>query len=346
MFTTPEDAASVDPAPGLSPWGPVGNTIAKLVKSYPPLALRVLFAPPGAFHSYVIAVQRWDASGGVEKFAKYLHETDPKELVRSSFRVPAPALFRILKRTGKHAHPKEFYDRLNDLLLYHSVADEIARVINVTPAVVDFFYLASAKPLDPLVLAAHRQLEYRYSRALAFHDVLQVCRQYNIIPNEQAATTIIRQSDEGRVHEIIGKWFERSTCPTVLEGLPPQLTQITNGKEMNAVARRYKNCLIDLKYKIQLVSGQRIFLTFQEGKIEAVASLVVEPGQPLWIDECNLINRRIAGRLLRERISKLLTKAGYETGARSFQQAWDVFVCGERMPNIEDIWDQTWANQN
>jgi hypothetical protein len=80
--------------------------------------------------------------------------------------------------------------------------------------------------------------------------------------------------------------------------------------------------------------------------VEAAATLVAEPYQVWWIDECNLISRQAASRMVRERIVQLLGQVGIKVAVRGFQDAWDELSSGSATPRIEDLWDMTWADQN
>jgi hypothetical protein len=350
MFENSEEAAPIDQAPGLQPFGTLANRVVKLTKAYRPLSQRVLFAPTAAFHAYAIAIRYWNTNTNAAGFARHLYKTDPRDLVRSAFATPAPALFRALKRAGKHAQTPEFYVRLNLLLSHAEIADAIFQVKEITPVVVDFFYKVRARKLDPLVFAAHQHLEHKFSRALGLHDVLQVCRQFDIVPEEKVAIAAMRRST-GYVQEIINRWFEGCKSHHNLQGLPPELTQLKTGAELNAISRAHKNCLHIQKYKIHLASGARIFILYREElvdqAVEAVATLAPQPGcQNMWIDECMHSNRQHACRAVRVRITELLSEAGIQAAPRSFQSAWDEFVYAEAAPNFEDLIVASWANQS
>ena len=200
-----------DMAPGLRHWRIHGTRVAKLALVFPPLFQRMSFAPPQAFHAYVIYLYLHDASKDSEKTARYIYETPPKRLIEDCLPDADTRLFAILRQCGNEAHPVDFYDNLCDLMHHPEISQSLVEATSIDQALVNFLMRAKAWNLDPLVIAAQYALRHKPKRAVAFHDLVQCCRLLGVI--EDNAVEIVRIKKSEKLSELVEGWLQKCVTP-------------------------------------------------------------------------------------------------------------------------------------
>jgi hypothetical protein len=327
-FELPDQPKTADTAPSLACYNipSLAHRIVKLAQGHPLLASRLLCCPPEAMHCYAIFLQCHDEHDDAVN-AQIIYETDPRTLLLGSIDAPAAELFSALKKCEPKAHTMAFYRTLNELLKGEFSGDLTdCTVINTN--VLRFFNLVRRWHLDPLVVAAHRSLNYQMNRATAFSDIIGIMRALNVLNADEIERRTLHNWKKS-LYCYIDRRLQRVASPLAFNLVSP-LIQVRDAKHLNRLARKFENCLNTMEHRVRLASGNYLLVHLVEGLAEhpegAVAVLELGAGGIWYISDAEHARSVECPPEVRNRIVELLEQSGVKAAPRTYTKAMRFFA--------------------
>ena len=277
-------------------------------------------------HAYAIYLhQHEDQDDAIT--AGVIHDLDPRILLAKSMQEPSESLFSALRRCEPAVHTMAFYRTL-DGFLKTEFSDELMDCPVINTNVLRFFNLVRRWHLDPLVVAAHRSLNYQMNRATAFSDVLGIMRAVNVLNADEIERRILHGWKKS-LYCYIDRRLQRVVSPLAFNLVSP-LVQVRDAKHLNRLARKFENCLNTMDHRVRLASGNYLLVHLAEGIAErpegAVAVLELGAGGIWYISDAEYARSVECPPEVRNRIVELLGQSGVKAAPRTYTKAMRFFA--------------------
>lgn len=263
----PFQRAGAETAPLLALFGPLAREVGALVRAEPPLAARLVQAPPRAVHAIAIHLHLAGSAEGKGGASAALSGTHPRDLLRAVLPDRDPRLYKLLDRAALPAW------RLSDYLALHEVlGSEVADVLPPTGAIGQSTVREALAVLrsPPVLRRARRAAGGRYERehleaVVAVLDAMGLTRDLAALPDGAGARAVAR-----RVAADLG----RAEAPPTRFPVPAGWTRINGVGELFAHGERMRLCIRPGHYGsgefvVSLLLNRSVFLHHAEAGVLA-----------------------------------------------------------------------------